>query len=333
VTKPVPVLPDRATHDMRNTARGDNLFAYHPFVVAAFMFIVATASRRFNVGIVAYALMPNHIHIIIRPFLDPDRPSDPVEFRKFLRSNFARCINAYWRSLGFDTCGSVMCRDSTGNTIQILDAETELANILYVEMNGMRAGLETRPEFLKGAMSMRRWLTTPVMVTRPLFWFQSRSWEEQEVLQLCLPPKVAATRETVDQFQARSQRALNRAIQREHGRRRTAGLKSRRLSALQQQMPTMRPGRSAADYSETLVTGNDPEVVAQELHNIRAFRVWHADARRRTCEGEEDVLFPPGTYQAVVRYGVRVADEDYWEATVKRGGATGPRKRYAERLE
>ena len=332
MSKAVPVLSDRSTHDIRNAVRGDGLFAPHPLIVSAFMFIIATASRRYNVGIVAYALMPNHIHLIIRPFFDPDKPSDPVLFRRFVRSNFGRFINFFWQQRGLDTRGAVFCYDSTGDSIMIIDAESEIDQIRYVELNGVRAGLETRPEYLKGAISQRRWLTNPPTVERPKVWFQRRSWEESEVLRLCVPPKAEEKGHDARSFQEKSQEIINQSIRKEHARRKSAGLGFRRLSDIAKDVPAMEFGHSEADYSRAVLVGADKQLKALEFHNLRAWNSWYDDAKRRLKAGETNVVFPPGTYQLAALHGVQVADESYFRAPIRRRDAGNLGQLYRRQL-
>ncbi len=309
---PVPILPDRCRHEIRNTHGKLAVFQPHPLIRAAFMFILATAARRYNIGIVAYAMMPTHIHIVVRPQLDPTKPYDLVEFRKFVRSNMALFVNSYW-----DLKGARFCRDSVGDSIKILDEASELDQLLYVELNGVSAGLGRRPEELDGAISQRKWLTKAREIERPEFWFQKRTWNETESLQLCVP-KLLSHQYSPTEFEKWSMDLLEQRLRRVRKERRKAGLQSKTLFELERITPDFsQPEHSSADHSRAQMVGEDKLEKAREFHNIRAFVRWHADALQRQRDGEENVVFPPGTYKAA-RYGARVAEPNRFVAPIRR---------------
>jgi hypothetical protein len=277
------------------------------------MYLLAAMSRRYNIGIVAYAMMPNHIHIIVNPGLDPSRPFDLPEFKKQLLANFSKIVNKIW-----DRNGHVMCRDSTGDCIRIVDDPAELQQISYVECNGVAKGYGRRPEDLDGAVSMRRWLTNPIAVSRPQIYFQEQKWADQEVLRLCVPKLHAGRGHNAATFQKLSQERLLKDLRRVRRVVKKAGKPVLRLRDLESRIPVHKNESSAADHSCAHIVGQDKARKAAEYHNLRAFWAWHADALRRLKEGEEDVLFPPGTYKAVQKYGARVASHEYFRAKLRR---------------
>jgi len=66
------VLAGIIYHVLNRGNAGATLFA-RPADYAAFERILAEATRRFNVQLLAYCLMPNHWHLVVMP-LDPDFP-------------------------------------------------------------------------------------------------------------------------------------------------------------------------------------------------------------------------------------------------------------------
>ena len=278
-----------------------------------FMFLLAAMARRYNIGIVAYAMMPTHLHIIVNPGEDPDRPFDLPEFKKQLHANWAKIVNAYW-----DESGHVMCRDSVGDCIRIVDDVSELQQLSYVELNGVAAGMGRRPEDMKGAFSQRRWLTHPKVVSRPPFWFQERTWADTETLQLCVPKlhqQRGIDRET---FREISQKRLLKDLKKIRRRVKKSGKRVRTLRELERLKPVPKHDKSAADHSQAHLVGQDTTLKADEYHKLEAFWAWHDDSLRRAREGEEDVVFPPGTYKAAKKYGAKVASVEYYSAKVRR---------------
>lgn len=328
MTAPVPVLPDRDRHEIRNTRDGLPVFWAHALVRQAFMFILATAARRYNIGIVAYAMMPNHIHIIVRPQPDPDRPFDLVEFRKFVRSNMALFVNAHW-----DLKGSRFCPDSVGDSIKILDEESEIDQLLYVETNGVNAGFGRRPEEFDGAFSQRRWLTSPITVDRPSFWFQKRTWNASEELKLCVPT-LQSSAMSAREFEKESTERLNQRLRVIHKARKKEGLGYRTLREVEAEMPDFEERRgSTADHSRAVMVGTNVAQKAREFHNLRAWRIWYARALQRLRDGETNVVFPPGTYKLAREAGVSVANSGQYTAKVRRRDQSSLELRYVSQVQ
>ncbi len=330
MSRPMPILPDSSRHEIRNTQSKIDFLLPHFMIRWAFMFILATAARRYNIGIVAYALMPTHIHIVVKPQEDPTKDFDLVEFRKFVRSNLAKFVNAHWDGRR----GSIFCGDSVGDSIKILDCESELDQLLYTETNGVSAGLGKRPEDLKGAISLRKWVTEPQTIERPPFWFQERTWEAEETLQLSVPKHFEEMGVTREEFQEVSTNGLELRLRRIRKERKKQGLGYKSLQFLESLRPTLAYGHSSADHSRALMVGESKAAKCQEYHDARAWWSWHADALKRQKAGEENVVFPPGTYKAAKKYGAKVADAKYYKAPTRRRDRHRPvEERYERQLK
>jgi hypothetical protein len=288
-------------------------FIPRPLIRWCFQFLLAALANRYNIGIVAYAMMPTHLHIIVNIGQDPNRPHDLPEFKKQLHANLAKIVNAYW-----GRSGHVMCADSVGDCIRIVDDVTELQQLSYVECNGVAAGMGRRPEDLKGAISQRRWLTVPQKIARPPFYFQERTWADEETLQLCVPKLFEQMGYDRESFQKVSQERLNRDLRRVRKRIKKSGKQVRTLKEIEEQTLVEKTEKSSADHSRAHLVGSDNAVKAEEFHRLESFLSWHDDALRRAKAGEEDVVFPPGTYKAAKKYGCRVADMEYYCSSVRR---------------
>lgn len=303
---PVPYLPGETRHDIRNTRESEYLFAPTPLIRHAFTFIVAALAERYRVGIVAYAMMCTHIHILIVDLGDPDQPSDVPRFRSVLRSTFAQFIKWYW---GREN-GRIFCPDSIGKSISVLDFDSIEKAIAYIESNPMEAGMEKSPEQMKGAVSLRKWLLEPLVVSRPDVYFQKRTWVETAELKLVVPPEAEKMGHTPESFYKTTKSALDDRLASIAKTRRKEKKKARPLHVLERLRPEHGTRRVGADHTEVLLNCADPIRAAIEFQRIRSFRAQHARALQRRRDGEVDVLFPPGTYKAARVYGVKVREPD-----------------------
>lgn len=302
MSQPVPYLPGDVRHDIRNTSRGEFLFVPTELICQGFHFILAAGARRFEVGIVSFAMMCSHVHILVVDLREDGKQSDIPGFRRFVRSTFAQFIKCYW---GREN-GKIFCPDSTGSSIKVLDFESIEEAIAYIETNPMEAGMETSPERMKGAVSLREWLLEPQTIKRPNIYFQRRTWEAEEVLQLVVPPCSRREGHTVESFYERTKKTLQAQVTQIRRKRKRLGLKARPLHHLRRLRPENGSGQSAADHSEALIACKNPIRAEHEYRMIRSFRRQHARALERLRAGDRDVTFPSGTYLAAKRYGVRV---------------------------
>lgn len=303
MSQPIPYLPGDTRHDIRNTNCGEFLFAPTKLMRQAFMFVLASAARRYNVGIVAYAMMCTHVHVLVVDLGPPGGASSIPDFRRFLRSTFGQFVNWYW-----DRGGSIFCKNSTGNSIKVLDFESVDDAIVYIETNAVNAGMEKSPELMKGAVSQREWILDPVTVERPPVYFRKQKWEDEESLQLVVPPEAAARGFDPESYYEHTSETLNVELKRIRKHRKRRGLKARPLHVLERLRPEHGSGRSSANHSEVLFACKNPFLSAREFKMVRAFRRRHRLALAALRAGlDDDVVFPAGTYLAAKRYGVKVA--------------------------
>lgn len=298
---PTPYLPGETRHDIRNTRDGEYLFAPTPLMRNAFCFLIASLARRYNVGIVAFAMMCNHIHLLIVDLGNPDAPSDVPRFRSVFRSTFAQFVKWHWKREN----GRIFCPDSVGDSINVIDFDSVEDAIAYIETNPISAGMEKSPEKMDGAVSQRKWLLTPHRVYRPEGFFQKRTWADYEDLSLVVPPIAKVHGFTKETFYEASSSALEKRMKEVLKERKRKGLKARPLRVLERLRPENGKGRSVADHTEAPIACSDPYMAAMAFERLRRFRRAHRIAMRRLREGHEDVVFPAGTYLASRVYGVR----------------------------
>jgi hypothetical protein len=138
---------------------------------------------------------------------------------------------------------------------------------------------------------------------------------------------------TAEEFERITQKRLLRDLRRVRKAVKKSGKTVRKLRDLERQKPTEKVESSAADHSCALMVGQDATEKAEEYHRLEAFWAWHADALRRARAGEEDVVFPPGTYKAAKKYGCKVAEMRYFGAPVRRRDRGQLPEKYSRRLE
>jgi len=101
----------------------------------AFQWLMGVATERVPMRILAYALMPNHWHLV----LWPERDGAISAYIKWLAATHACNFNAVYGHTG-------AVYQSRFRSVPVYDALQILRVIRYVEANPVRAGLVTRAE-------------------------------------------------------------------------------------------------------------------------------------------------------------------------------------------
>jgi putative transposase len=110
------------------------------------------AGERISVPLLAACLMPNHLHLVVRPNQDSD-------LSRWTHWLFTTHVNHYHRKHG--TCGRVW--QDRFKAFVIEEDNHLLAVLRYVERNALRAGLVNRAEDWRwGSLRWRSSCTAPV---------------------------------------------------------------------------------------------------------------------------------------------------------------------------
>jgi putative transposase len=117
----------------------------------AFERLLAVGIARYPCQILAYQLMPNHWHFVLRPTEDGGMSS----FLRWVSLTHTMRLHAHYQ-----TAGEGHVYQGRFKSFPIQDDEHFLAVCRYVERNALRAGLVERAEEWKWG-SLSRWLATP----------------------------------------------------------------------------------------------------------------------------------------------------------------------------
>lgn len=138
----------------------------------AFEHILAVGIARYPCQILAYQLMPNHWHFVLRPTEDGGMSN----FLRWISLTHTMRLHAHYH-----TAGEGHIYQGRFKSFPVQDDEHFLAVCRYVERNALRAGLVARAEEWRWG-SLYRWMATPEPEPNLLSpWPIPRSsqWDEQ----------------------------------------------------------------------------------------------------------------------------------------------------------
>ena len=147
----------------------------------AFVTLLAQASQRIPMRLLAYCLMPNHFHLAVWPYHD----GDLSRWMQWLLTAHVRRYHQWHESSGHVWQGRF-------KAFPIEQDEHLLTVLRYVERNPVRAGLVTRAEDWRWS-SARRWVESsrgprieagPVVRPEPWLAWINESMTEAEVQQI-----------------------------------------------------------------------------------------------------------------------------------------------------
>ena len=150
----------------------------------AFIDLIAEANDRIPMRVLGYCLMPNHFHLMVRPFGDGELST----WMQWLMTSHVRRYHAHYHSSGHIWQGRF-------KSFIVQKDEHFLTAIRYIERNALRAGLVKRAEDWRfGSLYWRTagrqlGLLTDWPVQRPRRWREMvnrpQSEAELEALRLC----------------------------------------------------------------------------------------------------------------------------------------------------
>jgi len=158
------IVADQCYHILNRANRRADIF-HDAGDYAAFIALMARAQERVDLPILAACLMPNHIHLVVRPAADSDIPN-------WTRWLFTTHVRHYHEKYG--TAGRLW--QGRYKSFLIQDDHYLLTVLRYVERNAQRAKLVARAEEWRwGSLSWRVAKNTPLVlsdppVTLPKYW-------------------------------------------------------------------------------------------------------------------------------------------------------------------
>jgi len=126
------VIPGQAMHVLVRGNNRETLF-HTPADYLTYLDWLRTAAAQFSVAVHAYALMPNHVHLL----LSPKEPQSLAKLMQSLGRRYAQFFNQKHGRTG--TIWEGRYRSS------IIDPDYLLRCQRYIELNPVRSGLESRP--------------------------------------------------------------------------------------------------------------------------------------------------------------------------------------------
>lgn len=305
MTQPRRIPPTRTTfavcrrvHDRRFLLRPDGA------LTGLFVFLLASVAVRLGVEVHAVCVMSTHYHMVVT--VDQQRISKLCEL---FHGPLARAVNVLRRARR-----GVLWEPGR---LSILVLETRAAvidQIAYTIANPVASGLVWRPEDWPGLCTRVEDLGRRVFeAALPTGGFlrADGAWDETARLAITLPSTHGLGDEDPDAVRAEIARALEHKIAQAH-----AEIRRRRVPVLgpigARHVAPYRRAKSWEEFGTRnphFATGPGcvPERVAAASRLV-TFRVEYREAWRRFQAGEEDVVFPYGTYLMRVRFGFRVAE-------------------------
>ncbi len=292
----------------RTNFRKAALAPWDPRVSQVWLYVLAEAAHKCEVDVHSTMLVPSHHHTEVTP-----RKENIADFLGRLHHPTSRALNRLLEKRGFDAMDQVWDNDQPGR-MRLLDAEAQMAQLLYTRMQNVTAGLVDHPDKMPGFIwSFDHWRPgCTVEVERPDFYFDRRYHPESYKLAFAPPPLL------VSLFEGDIERLIfhMKKLEREE------------LRKLRQMRPCRPKG---AAFTKTIHPFDEPRTprepkggliptfrigsrgdyaTLRRIHvcgEVTGYRTWHRDASQRYGEGERNVVFPPGTDKMARLYGVEVA--------------------------
>jgi putative transposase len=161
------VIPGMAYHVVNRATERRTIF-HKPADYAAFLALVAKANARFPIELLAYCVMPNHWHLVLRPLA-----SDALSM--YMHWLTGRHVSYYRYVHG--TIGNGHLYQGRFRS-PVVESDFHYWNVLrYVEANALRAGLVSRAEDWQWGSLFERQLPalrllTPQTVPLPSNWVE-----------------------------------------------------------------------------------------------------------------------------------------------------------------
>ena len=321
------VVPGRTYFITKKT--NDDQFFLRPDgeVNAVLLYILIERLNKYRLLLHSFVVMSNHIHLVVT-----DRIGKIPDFMREFLSETGKALK-----LVLNTTRRIWSPKPYSMT-DLLDVDSAERFIVYSHVNPTNAGL-TEPKEWPGLSSAKWKVGETIKATRPERYFDARYRADVvscvlEPLPECFGaalPEVAKTLAELaedladNQTELKAERAKYRrrcAAQEKRIERRTAERVaeilerrkeskpkgSERLAGAEAVKQVSRQKRGTHPFGELSprFASKDPQLREAAIEEMRAFLASHEQARTRYVNGEQNVLFPLGTYGYRERFGVRV---------------------------
>lgn len=297
MTAPRQILPGR-THLVTRRCSERRCFLRPSDVTnEIFLYVLAVAAKRCGMKVHAACVLSNHYHVLVT---DPE--ARLPEFEQYLDSLVARATNAYLgRFEGFWSSGR------SYSAVNLTAPEDVVAKAAYVLANPVAAGLVQHGAEWPGVWTPPDQLGSGrLVVRRPKVFFREHGDMPAEIeLELTVPPGFGSAAE----FRARVVRALAALEKKTRRDRAAAGLPFLGQAKILAQKPFARlpPSGERRFGLDPRIAAMDVEKRIAALVDLSEFQREYRSARSRFLEGDSRAVFPAGTYELRVVFGVRCA--------------------------
>ncbi|HYD42184.1 MAG TPA: hypothetical protein VEB43_15260, partial [Anaeromyxobacter sp.] len=260
-----------------------------------FKFVLAVAAERHGVLVHAACVMSNHFHLVVT-----DRSANLPAFSQLLDGVLAKALNAlhgrwenFWAPCSY-------------SAVELVAPEDVVEKVAYTLANPASADLVEHGRQWPGVWSDPRRIGGPgERVERPGHYFaENGSMGDFATLEFSVPPGFASAEAFRAMVVARVKELEDEAAARREARC-AAVLGARR--ALKQEHTGRPPSREHRRGLNPKIAAKDPRKRFAALERLAKFLERHRAALDLFCRGEQDAVFPLGTYLMRVRFGVSCA--------------------------
>jgi len=271
-----------------------------PAVTAMFLYLLAWAAGLHGVQVLCAYVGSTHYHLVVYD------PNGRVScFCERLNSMLARALNYRWQRVK-----AAFWDNQELNLVRLVDADAVIDKASYCAANPTQDGVLEAPSDWPGVWLTAADLGKTMTFKRPKTkFFGKRSKMPLEVsMTLQLPPMLAHL--TPEEYTTRHDTALQSKVDAAVAERRAANKRFLGLEKLAKTRHTRRARKreksGAANTIRPRIACSCLQGRIQALLELKAFDAAYTKARKRFADGERDVVFPAGTYQLRLLFGVRV---------------------------
>jgi putative transposase len=248
-------------------------------------FCIGLAAKKHGILLHVLAVMTNHYHL---EGTDPD--GKLPDFLRDANRTIAQCLNEYW---GRD---EALWSSDKANVVTLLDSGSQLAKIIYIAVNPVRAVLVPDYQQWPGVIyTPRDWLRGGKTVKRPKYFFDEENPDAEEVTLTFVPPPAFADREMRELV-----KEIEDAIRAEqYSIRAQVSSKGQSFMGVKRILK-VNPFDSPTTKEPTIklnprLSASDPEVMKTGKMRLKCFRLAYRKALAKLRAGL-DAVFPYGTF-------------------------------------
>jgi putative transposase len=276
---------------------------WHPEVDDVFFWCLALMARKCGVCLHHAVRVGSHYHLtftLTRPNLG--------DFLQRLNHQLSCALNKLLEREGHESPRELFDARGT-HAMRLMDAEAQLAHIVYERGNVVDAGLAETCDGVPGrTLDMGLWKGAGVALKRPTVHFPPG----EEVLRLEAPPLLyrafGGDLDALVHHERKLEEEAARAIRARRKRRARTPDEVRSIDPWDEPLtPRERRGGRVPSFKTGRVGVAGKEARIRGATEVRSFREMHAAANGRWCEGDRDVSYPHGTYEMRRFHGARVA--------------------------